>query len=303
MAALLEAARLRSAQKCRKCVACLGSDQGERRVYRLLALPCKSWVCPDCARAKAAALGRRALHGFSGQTVRLLTLTIPPQATVGDGLTVINAGFNRLMTRIRRAFPRIMYFKVLEFQKDTLSPHFHLLVNRYIPQAWLARNAEECGLGRICDIRACNPGAARQYVLKYLRKGISNEEALEALLERRGRRYSFSRGFPPLQKAATWWVIHPGFGCRPGFDAALWRLNFYTGLLKKNPGAKSLGPWCVDFDIARRPGPPPVDLHPRELRRPSTRPSHREAVAAISQQHPFTWGVPLGPLAQLGRVA
>lgn len=300
MAALVEAAKARIAQKCRKCTACLGSDQGAKRVYRLLKLPCKSWVCSGCSRMKAAALGRKAMRGFEGQTVRLLTLTIEPQATIEQGLELINTGFNRLMTRIRRKYPRIMYLKVLEFQKKTQSPHFHLLVNRYIPQAWLAQNAAECGLGRICDIRATSPGGARQYVLKYLKKGFSDEEALEALLSRKGRRFSFSRGFPNEAKTAIWWMIHPGFRCNSDFEAALWRLDFITGVTRKNPQVEPKGEWCVDFSINGPPGPSPVDPPRNTSPRPSKRPNARKLVAEITQQHPFTWGI-APPLAQAVR--
>ena len=241
------------------------------------------------------------MRGFEGHTVRLLTLTIPPQATIGDGLAVINAGFNRLMTRIRRRYPRIMYLKVLEFQKATQSPHFHLLVNRYIPQAWLAENAEQCGLGRICDIRATSPGGARQYVLKYLKKGFSDDEALEALLQRKGRRYSFSRGFPPELKACRWWMIHPGFNCNPEFAAALWRLHFITGVAHKNAQVTPLGPWCFDLSIeSPYPGGvvPPDPVRPPHARRA---PSHRDLLARVTQQHPFTWGVPHSAAPPRGR--
>lgn len=204
---LLQNARLRSKGRCKKFSVLLMETVGNGLTLSAYRVPCKSWNCPKCAKAKTAEISERAQHCFQGERVRFLTLTLKPRLTITEALVDINAGWNRLRLKITRKYGKIKYLKVLEAQRRTKMPHFHILVNRYIDRNWLIKAAQECGFGWHCDIRACRHEQVYNYVLKYLRKGISADDFLEALLETKGRRFGFSRGMIYYKTKANYNII------------------------------------------------------------------------------------------------
>jgi len=171
-------------------------------------VPCNSWACPKCAKVKAEALARKVEVNFKGERLRFLTLTIRPQASLPGAIIGINTAWNRLRLKITRKYGKIKYFKVIEPQRNTKMPHFHVLINRYVDKAWLGTVLESCGFGPICDIKLVRNEKIMSYVLKYVRKGIKSVEFLDALLECRGRRFSFSRGMVMLAKIASLHPVH-----------------------------------------------------------------------------------------------
>ena len=156
-------------------------------------VPCKSWNCPSCSRKKAKAVSARVHENFKNARARHLTLTLKPRGSIPEALTHINQAWNRLSTRIRYKYGNVKYFKVLEPQHGTNMPHFHILLNKFIPTSWLNVQIQKAGFGKIYKIKDASNEQVFNYVNKYLRKGFTDEAFLEALLATHGRRYSFSR--------------------------------------------------------------------------------------------------------------
>lgn len=169
-------------------------------------VPCKSWNCPDCAKEKARVLAKRALAVFEKERMRFLTLTVKPEGTTPQALLRTNQAFNRLRLKIVRKYGKVKYLKVLEFQRETKMPHFHVLLNKYVSAAWLAGAIQAAGFGKIFKIKDCPTREIFGYTLKYLSKGIPDDECGDALLRVNGRRYSFSRGCTLLAKPGS---LHP----------------------------------------------------------------------------------------------
>lgn len=157
-------------------------------------VPCKSWSCPKCAKRKARTLADRALKVFEKDHMRHLTLTERPGGTTPQAILRTNQAFNRLRLKITRKYGKCKYLKVLEFQKTTKMPHFHVLINKFISREWLKGAIPASGFGPVFWIEDCPTRHIFQYVVKYLRKGIPDDYCADALLRVNGRRYSFSRG-------------------------------------------------------------------------------------------------------------
>jgi hypothetical protein len=94
------------------------------------------------------------------------------------------------------------YIRVLEFQKNG-NPHFHILIDRYIPQPWLRVAWVAIGGGSIVDIRFVDIHRVSRYLSKYLTK----ELLLSAPL--RSRRVTTSRRIHLLEKIVreTTWIF------------------------------------------------------------------------------------------------
>jgi hypothetical protein len=138
-------------------------------------------------------------------------------------------------------------------------PHFHVLVNKYISLAWLKEAAVSSGFGPIMDIRDARNGGIMSYVLKYLRKGMTDDEFLSAMLIVRGRRYGFSRGmyakdrgsvFSPLRckwsrtrsVLHAWLHIHNFGKSRPSVTAVKGWDNVWNEMFIPNPNVLYLAP-------------------------------------------------------------
>ena len=156
-------------------------------------LPCKSWNCPSCAKKKARQLGNRARDNFKGHHLRFWTLTVKPTQNIERAILDANKAWNRLRLKITRKFGKVKYFKVLEAQSATNMPHFHILLDKFIPWAWMRGAALSSGFGCHLWVEDVRDEHIYGYVLKYLRKGINNDIFSEALLGVNGRRVSFSR--------------------------------------------------------------------------------------------------------------
>jgi hypothetical protein len=111
-----------------------------------------------------------------------------------DPVAYINATFAKWRTYLKRKFSvSVTYIRILEFQRNG-NPHFHILVDRFIPQAWIKSTWQAVGGGRFVDIRYVDVHRIARYLSKYLTK--------ELLLSapKRSRRISVSRGIHLIEK-------------------------------------------------------------------------------------------------------
>src|SRR6266705_2772445 len=168
-------------------------------------LKCKCWSCSLCGPRRA----RRYRYGIRAaaeqlKLQRFLTLTLDPDKIEGDPVVHLRETFNKLRTYLRRKFGSApKYIAVLEFH-DNGKPHLHVLVDRFIEQAWLSAAWEAIGGGRIVDIRFVDLHRVSHYLAKYL--------TVDLLLSapKGVRRVTCSRGIVLLEKSAkthTWTLL------------------------------------------------------------------------------------------------
>jgi hypothetical protein len=167
-------------------------------------LNCKSWGCSHCGPRRA----RRYKHSIRTIADRLklqrfITLTLDPEKIEGDSVIYLRDTFNKLRTYLRRKYGSApKYIAVLEFHENG-KPHLHILIDRFIEQAWLSKAWEAVGGGRIVDIRFVDLHRVSRYLAKYL--------TVDLLLSapKGVRRVTCSRGIVLLEKSAKThaWIL------------------------------------------------------------------------------------------------
>jgi len=168
-------------------------------------LNCKSWGCSHCGPRRA----RRYKHAIRAIADRLklqrfITLTLDPEKIEGDSVIYLRATFNKLRTYLRRKYGSApKYIAVLEFHENG-KPHLHILIDRFIEQAWLSTAWDAVGGGRIVDIRFVDLHRVSHYLAKYL--------TVDLLLSapKGVRRVTCSRGIVLLEqseKTHTWILL------------------------------------------------------------------------------------------------
>ncbi len=199
-------ARANAKKRCRSFSMLLMESLATGHGVALWRVPCKSWSCPSCAKKKASQVAHKARINFIQSQVRFLTLTIRPRGNIPQGLSHINQAWNRLRLKITRKVGKVKYLKVLESQPSTGMPHFHVLIDKFIPSGWLNEAVQSAGFGRIYKIKLVRNDRVYTYITKYLKKGIHDDDFLDALLLSHGRRFSFSQKLIPYAPQTS---LHP----------------------------------------------------------------------------------------------
>ena len=157
--------------------------------YRVARLRCKSWTCPTCGKKRArklksAIVEQAELHHMD----KFVTLTMDPsKGTAEESWDQIKAVWALARVYLGREFGAgFKYLWVVEAQKNGYA-HLHILVNQYVPQAWLKQVWDRLGGGRIVHIERVNIRRTGPYLAKYLTKGF------DAGLKQGQRRYGSSR--------------------------------------------------------------------------------------------------------------
>jgi hypothetical protein len=177
-----------------------GTNEKERRYLRV---NCKCWDCRHCGPRKAKRYRRSIARAAEAHGLRrFLTLTLDPKIACVDRwgeemspVRYIKACWARLRTAMKKRFKEAPKFiSVMEFQKSTGMPHLHIIIDRFIEQAWIKRAWMEAGGGEHVDIRAVSMRAVSRYLTKYLTK------ELLCSAPKRSRRVTVSRGITLNEK-------------------------------------------------------------------------------------------------------
>ena len=178
------------------------SPDGTQRYIRV---DCGCWGCAYCGPRKAW-MYRQAIRYLAEayQLRRFLTLTVDPKLIDGaDPVKYINRAFAKWRIYLQREFGvSVTYIRVLEFQKNG-NPHFHILIDRFIPQAWIQRTWQAVGGGKYVNIKL----VAVHRISRYLSKYLTKELLLSA--PKRSRRVTVSRGLRLItkQKSLEQWLL------------------------------------------------------------------------------------------------
>lgn len=181
------------------------------KVVKYVRLKCKAWSCGECGPRKARKL-QKAIQGYaiSSNLTRFLTLTLDPKTAppAEECVPYIRGLWAKFRVYLARGdgvhrWDKINFISVLEYQRSGY-PHLHILIDRYIPQAWIKTSWEALGGGSIVDIR-------RVYdlhrVAHYMGKYLTKEAILSA--PAKTRRYTTSRGiqlFKKPEEPSDWWL-------------------------------------------------------------------------------------------------
>lgn len=162
---------------------------------------CKCWRCFGCAPVlKKQLLDRLQLFFNENDEIRFLTLTVRKGE---DGN--IRKNWNKLRQYIRRHYPGIKMFAVLEFQRNG-TRHIHVLINQFIDRDLVLKMWQKYAWGTMAgvDIRYIGFAVRRvaAYMFKYLGKSLSNHQ-----YKPHERRYSVSGArLPKLPKPESMYM-------------------------------------------------------------------------------------------------
>jgi len=179
------------------------TPDGLRRQYHRL--NCKTWGCIYCGPRKAKLykhlIGKIAERE---QLTRFVTLTLDPSKITGDSVRYLRGVFNKFRLYLRRQFRVIVkYIAVLEFHKSGIA-HLHLLVDRFIPWAWIKQSWSALGGGTVVFVKFVDVHRISRYLSKYLTKELLQSAPL------RSRRVTTSRSIHLIEKRQPngVWTLH-----------------------------------------------------------------------------------------------
>ena len=172
---------------------------------RYVRLRCKCWSCSLCGPRKAILYRAQILRAISkSKLTRLLTLTLDvrkfanpaeqriffehleTRKAMGSACSCptcsalrirsikhIRKCWSKLRTYMRRRYGVAPSFvAVMEFQKAAGMAHLHIVIDRYIEQAWIKESWQGVGGGQHVDIRHIDAHRAAAYLSKYLSKDM-----------------------------------------------------------------------------------------------------------------------------------
>lgn len=180
-----------STEKHCQCGGLLIKQANSHGYVAAVQLPCKSWNCPICGPKKGKQVWKR-LADSPVSLERMITLPFAIGTQHGrtwqEAIAESGVVLNSFLTSLRRAYSHISYFWVREIGTKSNMVHFHMVVDRYIPQKLLSHWWERAGGGKITDIRKGD----KNYLFKYLVKYYPLPQVVQNCLKGK-RKYSSSR--------------------------------------------------------------------------------------------------------------
>ena len=181
---------------------------------------CHSWDCECCRIKNAKRLTRRIKEGITAESWRLLTLTVDPNHVgISAAPEIITQMWDVFLKRVKRRYGNFKFIRVLEFQANGY-PHLHVIMNLFLPHAYVKRVWTNLGGGKIVDIRAIKNQNIARYVGRYLsREKEKHAEHDHKFWDYSLRRYAFSRNFPlaPWEDRTTIFFSSMCWDCAPDF--------------------------------------------------------------------------------------
>ncbi len=156
---------------------------------------CGSRFCDVCSRIKAKEWQTKLIGSFLQKRCVMITLTFDESAP--DPFfnpRYYSDAWDKFLKRLRRKYPSLCFARMVELTKAG-RPHFHVLVDRYIPQDYVSKAFEDCGGGKIAWCNLVDAGRATWYITKYVTKSFDcNSRGPYFFFMSRMRSVSASRG-------------------------------------------------------------------------------------------------------------
>ena len=188
----------------RLCVVGMDSRTG-RKLYKRV--NCNGWLCSYCGPKRARTAKASIRSAADKLNLRyFLTLTLDPKKLKDKNFAVphLRHVWSMFRTYLKRKYGECpAYICVLEYTQSG-RPHLHVLLDRYIPQAWISTVWSILGGGRVVDIRRVTIKNVSRYLSKYLTKDML------CSAPRGARRITSARSiklFPKLVSGVKWRLL------------------------------------------------------------------------------------------------
>jgi hypothetical protein len=223
------------------------------REVRAIALPCKSWGCPACARKKAKKYRDMLEHLWYNKQLWFVTLTFLHNQQPREAWASAAGAWNRLRLSLTRTIGRFAYVRILESHNTSSYPHYHIVVTAYPGTARLGDLAKKAGFGWQIRVARINSVGIGGYLSKYMVKpwSLPESQTLRRLL--RLRIFSTSRGLLYVQLQENPWRLVHGFLSNSSNSPTLHLICSHVN------GSPSVGP----------PALPPTDCYIKESESPT----------------------------------
>ena len=166
-------------------------------VGRVIKHRCKTWGCAVCGPKKLKKVSKGIYKAADTYELnRFITLTLPAdyKGSYQDSVIDINKIWSKFRVYLERKHgDSIKFIKIVEKQKRGVA-HLHVLVDRFIKQAWISEVWSGLGGGKIVDIRYVYVHMVSSYFSKYMTKEMLSDENGSY------RRYGTSQGIKILEK-------------------------------------------------------------------------------------------------------
>jgi len=170
-------------------------------------LYCKSWDCESCRRFKKKTVTKFIRSHFVSNSLYMMTFTykhnLPPLSVWRN----VGKTWNRWRTRAVQKYGSFNYIKIVETHKVSPYPHFHVLIDKFIPITWISKTLVKLGFGWNFQSQRISQKGAVAYVSKYLAKEWPNEQGKKYRKEAKTRIVSSSRALGPVFITTSDWSL------------------------------------------------------------------------------------------------
>ena len=218
----------------------INKQTGDVRPFR-----CKCRDCEPCWRINVGFLRTSVVKAIlRWDLTRLLSLTLDPKKLTRDPYEELGDVWHKFCVYLQREAPGLKYIWFKGVHRSGI-PHLHVLVNRYLKQAWVSRTWSRLGGGRIVDIRGfpfvrIDVERVTNYVTSYLTKRDELEQ-----LPRGKRWFGSSRGVIQKREKTSGWVLFTPTRILPIDWFNLKFLLKITDKKLKNPYIRSMSSWVT----------------------------------------------------------
>lgn len=185
---------------------------------------CHSRTCEHCQKARRNNILEKMQYFKSVRRCVKLELTFPDSSP--DPLEhpdFYSHAWEIFLKRIRRRIKKFRYFRMIELTKAGI-PHFHILLDCYIPHWWISEIFPDCGGGEVNWIKQVPAGHALGYVTKYVTKSTGENDDYQKFFYQSGMRcFSYSHKlFEFVPRNNTYYVANKGKICNLDHFQAVW---------------------------------------------------------------------------------
>ncbi len=174
-----------------------------------VARKCHSRFCPDCSWRRRKQLIEKMKYFQSRHGCIKMELTFDDSAPDPYlNPRYYSETWDRFIKRLRRVYPSIKYFRVVELTKSG-RPHFHILLDRFVSHEWVTENFPAVGGAKINWEKWIDKQNVFSYITKYITKATgAGEEANKFFYLTGMRQFSASRGlYFMIKKNRSFYVV------------------------------------------------------------------------------------------------
>jgi hypothetical protein len=147
----------------------------------LIPFRCGRNDCPVCSQIKQNRLRKRLRAAPWPQTLYMWTVTTDPSILESDAaLRSIARRWHRVLRTLRRNYPTLRFFRVIELTRSSL-PHMHILFDQYVDWHLFRAALMRADFGRVLHYTKIDREAAIPYITKYITKSLGVQPYLMQL--------------------------------------------------------------------------------------------------------------------------